>query len=81
MRLVGDAHMQRVGVGLRIDRDDAQPEALGGARDAHGDLAAIGDEDGREHGAQSYPKRATKGTGSGTIVLRRSLRLLIAVWA
>ena len=41
--------MQRVGVGLRIDRDRAHAEALRGARDAAGDLAAIGDQDGSEH--------------------------------
>ena len=36
-------------VGLRIDRDGAQAEPLGGAGDAAGDLAAIGDQDGFEH--------------------------------
>ena len=49
VRLIGDTRVQRAGVGLRIDRDDAQAEALCGARDANGDLAAIGDQDGREH--------------------------------
>ena len=43
--LVGLAHMQRVGVGLGIDRDRLDTHALAGANDATGDLAAIGDED------------------------------------
>ena len=41
--------MQRMRVGLRIDRDGAQPEAPRRARDADGDLAAIGNQDGGEH--------------------------------
>ena len=48
-RLVGQPHMQRVAVGVGIDRDRAQAHAPGGADDAAGDLAAIGDEDGFEH--------------------------------
>ena len=43
------AHMQRAGVGLRIDRDHAQAELPRGARDAAGDLAAIGNQDGGKH--------------------------------
>jgi hypothetical protein len=50
MGLVGVAHMQRARFGLRIDRDDAQAQPPGGAGNAAGDLAAIGDEDRREHG-------------------------------
>ena len=49
MRLVGEPHMQRVRVGFRIDRDGAQTQPLGGAGDAAGDFAAIGDQDGFEH--------------------------------
>src|SRR5580704_3573173 len=45
--------MKRVGVGLRIDRDGAQAEALGSARDAAGDHAAIGDQNGAEHGGRT----------------------------
>ena len=47
--LVCDAHVQRSRIGLRIDRDHAHAEALRGARDAHGDLATIGDQDRTEH--------------------------------
>ncbi len=57
-RLVGEADMQRVAVGLRIDRDHAQAEPPGAAGDAAGDLAAIGDEDGSEHGDGSRGGRS-----------------------
>ncbi len=46
MRLVGDARVQRACVGLGVDRDHAQAEPLCGARDANGDLAAVGNQDG-----------------------------------
>ena len=49
MRLVAKPHMQCVRVGLGIDRDGAQAQPLGGAGDATGDFAAIGDQDGFEH--------------------------------
>ena len=41
----GCLHMQRLRVIARIDRDRAKAEFARGAGDAHGDLAAIGDED------------------------------------
>src|ERR1700722_18925274 len=50
IRLVARSHVKRLRVGFRIDRDRAQPKTLGGARDAAGDLAAIGDQDRTEHG-------------------------------
>src|SRR5579864_6145456 len=56
--------MKRVGVGLRIDRDGAQAEALGGARDAAGDLAAIGDQDGAEHGGWTLAAAGRRVSGS-----------------
>jgi len=48
--LVGNADVQRSGIGLRVDRNDAHAEALRRARNAHGDLAAIGDQNRAEHG-------------------------------
>ena len=56
--LVARPHMQRAGIRGRIDRNRAQPEALGGTRDAAGDFAAVGDEDGAEHGGsiEQIPK-------------------------
>jgi hypothetical protein len=50
-RLIGLADMQSLRVCLGIDGDGAQAHALGGAEDATGDLAAIGDQDGCEHEA------------------------------
>ena len=44
-RLVRHAHVQRLRVGIRIDRDRANPEPPRSADDAAGDLAAIGDEE------------------------------------
>ena len=41
--------MHRVGVGGRMDRDGRDAELLAGAQDAQRDLAAIGDQDLREH--------------------------------
>ena len=45
---VGETHMQRLGVGVAIDRNDAKALVARGANDAAGDLAAIGDEHGGE---------------------------------
>ena len=47
--LVAEPPMQRVGVRRRIDRDRAHAEPFGGARDAAGDFAAVGNKDGAEH--------------------------------
>ena len=92
MRLVAEPHMQRVRVGLGIDRDGAQAEPLRGARDAAGDLAAIGDQDGREHGqalAQGGPEghRRAGRLSSGRQLLggrierqRRRSRGRLAAW-
>ena len=44
-RLVGLAHMQRIAVGVGIDRDHAVTQAPRGAHDAQRDLAAVGDQD------------------------------------
>ena len=43
-RLVGFADMQRVAVGIGIDRDHAIAETARGAHDAQRDLAAVGDQ-------------------------------------
>ena len=42
VRLVGDLRVQRAGVGLGVDSDGADAKVAGGARDAHGNLAAVG---------------------------------------
>jgi hypothetical protein len=46
-RLVGHLDMQRLGIGIGIDRDGATPRRARGADDAAGDLAAIGDQETR----------------------------------
>ena len=47
--LVGEPHVQRVLVGLGVDRDGLDAELAAGADDPQGDLAAVGDEDFLEH--------------------------------
>ena len=47
--LVRHAHMQRVGISVRIDRDGANAELARSADDAAGDFAAIGDKEGFKH--------------------------------
>ena len=42
----GEAHMERVAVGVRIDGDGLEPRVLAGPDDPDGDLAAVGDQDG-----------------------------------
>jgi hypothetical protein len=64
-RLVSNAHMQRAGIGLGIDRDHAHPESLRSARDADGDLAAVGDQDGGEHALQVLPQGRAEKHGAG----------------
>ena len=48
--LIGHFDVQRVAVGLGIDRDRLDPHAAGGLDDPAGDLAAIGDQNSFEHG-------------------------------
>jgi hypothetical protein len=43
--LVGHGDMHRVAIRLRIDGDGAQAHGAGGADDAAGDLAAVGDQE------------------------------------
>ena len=48
--IVGHFDVERVTVGLGIDRDRLDPHAAGGLDDPAGDLAAIGDQNSFEHG-------------------------------
>ena len=53
VRLVGLGPMQRKAVFLRVDRDGADTQFVGGAHDANRDFTAIGDEqaaDASQHG-------------------------------
>ena len=54
-RVVGLAHVRQPGVRLRVHRDGAQAHPLDGPDDASGDLAAVGDEHGLEHGWLASP--------------------------
>ena len=47
--LIRHLDVQRVAVGLGIDRDGLDPHPPGGLDDATGDFAAIGNEDPLEH--------------------------------
>ncbi len=49
-RFVGHAHVKRLGVGIRIDRDRGDPDPLRRADHPAGDLTAIGDQDLAKHG-------------------------------
>jgi hypothetical protein len=46
---VGEAHVQAVAVGFRINGDGADSQVLARADDAHRNLATIGDQDFLEH--------------------------------
>ncbi len=66
-RFVGKRHMQRVAVGIGMDGDRRDTHAAGGADDAAGDFATVGDEDLAEHAA-SYIRKTPKRVGSiGTL--------------
>ena len=53
--LVGHLDVQRVPVGVGIDRDRLDPHPAGGLDDPAGDFAAIGDQDALEHGGRIVP--------------------------
>jgi hypothetical protein len=55
-RLVGHFDMQRVPVGLGINRDGGDTQAARGLDDPAGDFAAVGDEDTLEHAAIGTPQ-------------------------
>ena len=54
--LVGHFDVQRVAVGLGIDRNGCNSQAARGLDDPAGDLAAIGDQDTLEHAAIGTPR-------------------------
>src|SRR5690606_15229727 len=57
-RGVGEAHVQGVGVDVRVDGDGLEAELVAGADDAYGDLAAIRDEDTTE-GSEVHRRSVT----------------------
>jgi hypothetical protein len=48
-RLVGELHVKRLNVGLRVDREGLDAKLATGAHDPQGDFTAIGDEDFLNH--------------------------------
>jgi hypothetical protein len=48
-RLVGHGHMQRIAVGVGIDRHRRNAHLLGGLDDPAGDFATVGDQDLGKH--------------------------------
>src|SRR5882757_3735734 len=49
IRFVGEANVKRIAIHFAEDRDGFDAEFAAGADDAHGDFAAIGDENFAEH--------------------------------
>ena len=49
-RLVSEAHVQGIAVGLRIHGDGLDAHLAAGANDAHGDFTAVRDENFLNHG-------------------------------
>ncbi len=76
-RLVGHLDMQRVAVGLGIDRDRLDAHPARGLDDPAGDFAAIGDQDTLEHAAHSSLLRQRCGSAMQSqrqVRRRKSLR-------
>jgi len=60
-RLIGHRHMQRVAVGVGIDRNRLDPHLAGRFDDAAGNFAPVGDQDFLEH--RSLPQVSAALTG------------------
>ena len=58
-RLVGEGAVAGIAVGVGIDGDGGDAHLAGGLDDAAGDLAAVGDQDLREHHMRNTPKRVS----------------------
>ena len=64
--LVRDLRVQGTGVGLGVDGDGLHAKVAGGARNTHGDLAAVGDEHGLNlHVFTSPQSRSGRGPPAG----------------
>ena len=48
-RLVGHLHVNRIAIGIRIDRNRGDPHLARGFDDAAGDFATVGNQDFLEH--------------------------------
>ncbi len=76
-RLIGLAHMQRLGIGIRINRNGTNAHRPRGADDAASDFAPVGDEEGLDH-AKSSPERGGGPEGVGGVPPVRFALLPIA---
>ena len=65
--LVGEAHVQRAGVDVGVDRDRLEPEVAAGPDDADRDLAAVGDQD--------APDRRFAHADAATVAISRPVSL------
>ena len=74
--LVRHLDVQRVAVGVGIDRDRLDPHPAGGLDDAAGDLAAIGDQDVLEHARSdaAFPAFWLSGVASPMLPAAAGLR-------
>ncbi len=73
--LVGQLDVERLDVGLRIDRERLDAELAAGADDAEGDFAAVGDEDFLDHRVGNSPAPSRAGVGAlGGVGWKSSLR-------
>ncbi len=61
---VGRAHVRGPGVGVGVDGDTSEPAGAQGRGDADRDLAAVGDQDAREH-LPHIRKTPKRGSSSG----------------
>ena len=84
-RLVRQRHVARLAIGVGIDGDGADAEALQRADDAAGDLAAIGDQDRIEHRRQPnqpgvrFSRNAPTPSRASGVALNAAIRC--AVWS
>jgi hypothetical protein len=74
-RLVRHLDMQRVAVGVRIDRDRRDSQLSRGLDDPAGDLATIGDQDALEHARLNPCPGLLALRRCSTKVNRRALRI------
>ena len=63
IRLIGETHVQRTAIDVAVHRDGADPELVARPDHAHGDLAAVRDED----RSQPLRQRSLLGRHSGML--------------
>ena len=79
--LVGFAHMRGLGVGVGIDRHGGQAHLAGGAEDPPCDLAAVGDQEGRDHSDQRglrFSRKARTPSCPSSLTRTRAMTLAVS---